>query len=209
MSLDVEQVTCDAPNAPVLCPPDEDPLLSALSYSTTSRVTRAPQPESDSKSGAESPDAFENGMENSQTLKPKPVPHVPWHCQVIISRPPVPEPPAPKGKEKGKPIPVAEPEYLIRSNTIAGYWELNRRFLRTLSSSVGATPARPAFDDPTGKAAIHASAQISADSLIGEGTKIGERSSIKKSIIGRHCVIGKGAKLSGCILWDFVTVDEK
>lgn len=71
------------------------------------------------------------------------------------------------------------------------------------------TPARVTFDDSAPQPAVHPSAQISADSLVGESTKIGEKSSIKKTIIGRHCVIGKGAKLSGCILWDFVTVDEK
>lgn len=71
------------------------------------------------------------------------------------------------------------------------------------------TPRAPLDDKGQSTAPIHPSAQISADSVVGEGAKIGEKSSIKKTIIGRHCVIGKGAKLSGCILWDFVVVDEK
>jgi translation initiation factor eIF-2B subunit gamma len=52
-------------------------------------------------------------------------------------------------------------------------------------------------------------AQIGPDSLIGQGTRVAEKAGIKKSIIGRHCVIGKGAKLTGCVLWDFVVVEEK
>ncbi|MFS2022040.1 hypothetical protein ACEN88_36465 [Massilia sp. CT11-108] len=45
--------------------------------------------------------------------------------------------------------------------------------------------------------------------MIGQGSRVGEKASIKKCIIGRHCVIGKGAKLTGCVLWDFVVVEEK
>lgn len=52
-------------------------------------------------------------------------------------------------------------------------------------------------------------AQISPDSLIGGSTRVAEKASIKKCVVGRHCVIGKGAKLTGCVLWDFVVVEEK
>jgi translation initiation factor eIF-2B subunit gamma len=149
----------------VLCPPESDPLAAALARSTTQ--LRVEEPEQD--------------LETSQII----VQPVHWECQIIITKPP----PAPVGK-KGY-----EPEHLIRANTLAGYWEMNRRFIKQLA----AMPRAP-YDSP---------AQISVDSLVAESCKIGERASLKKTIVGRHCVIGRGAKLSGCILWDFCTVDEK
>jgi len=39
--------------------------------------------------------------------------------------------------------------------------------------------------------------------------KLGSNTSIKKSIIGRHCKIGDGVKIINCILLDHVTIDEK
>ncbi len=46
------------------------------------------------------------------------------------------------------------------------------------------------------------------DTVIASTTKVGERSQIKKSIIGRHCVIGKNVRLTGCIVWDFVNIAD-
>jgi NDP-sugar pyrophosphorylase family protein len=51
-------------------------------------------------------------------------------------------------------------------------------------------------------------AQVSADSLVPHTTRVGERTSIKKSLIGRHCVIGKNVRLSNVIVWDFVNIAD-
>ncbi|WWC59419.1 uncharacterized protein I303_101975 [Kwoniella dejecticola CBS 10117] len=153
-----------------------------------------------------------------------------WKCKVIICAPTTPATPATaqasnsasgqnQGKgQKGKAVvPEVEPDYLIRANSLAGYWELNRRFLKSLSLNgmngtskmVMPKQNQASVEDATGSTpAISPQSQISPDSLIGEGTRVAERASIKKCIIGRHCNIGKGAKLTGCVLWDFVTVEE-
>lgn len=144
--------------------------------------------------------------------------HVDWKCQAVVI---APEPVSAastqtqgKGKDKSKAAP-AEPAYLIRANSLAGYWELNRRFLRSMppNITVQAPPASPALprgeDGSIPGPPISSSAQISPDSLLGEGTRVGDRASIKKCVVGRHCNIGRGAKLTGCVLWDFVTVEEK
>jgi translation initiation factor eIF-2B subunit gamma len=155
-----------------------DPLASALARSTTSaQGTSITYP---------TPPPASPIIEDIETPVLPKLPQEPWQCQVIITAPPTP----PNAK--------AESDYLIRVNSLAGYWELNRRFIRSLAGS-----SRPTDD------LISPSAQISPDSLLGEGTRVGERASVKKCIVGRHCVIGKGAKLTGCILWDFVTVEEK
>jgi ADP-glucose pyrophosphorylase len=55
---------------------------------------------------------------------------------------------------------------------------------------------------------IDLKAQVSADSLVSSTTRVGERTSIKKSLIGRHCVIGKNVRLSNVIVWDFVNIAD-
>jgi translation initiation factor eIF-2B subunit gamma len=129
-----------------------------------------------------------------------------WNCRIIVhAPPPPPEPVTTKSGKPDKSKPVAEAEHLIRANSLAGYWEMNRRLIRSLPTGPGSTPRIAQSEE----GAVSASAQISPDSIIGQGTRVGERASIKKCVVGRHCVIGRGAKLTGCVLWDFVVVEEK
>ncbi|WWC87061.1 uncharacterized protein L201_001946 [Kwoniella dendrophila CBS 6074] len=159
-----------------------------------------------------------------------------WKCKVILTAPqPISESTSTsnqnqqgkgkqsRGGDKSSSSQPIEPDYLIRANTLAGYWELNRKFLRSLSANPTINQSRSAnnsqilpnkqaqqsIEDASGTIpAISPQSQISPDSLIGEGTRVGDRASIKKCIIGRHCNIGKNAKLTGCVLWDFVTIEE-
>ena len=55
---------------------------------------------------------------------------------------------------------------------------------------------------------IDGKAQISADSKIGHSTRVEERASIKKSVVGRHCVIGKMTKIVGCVILDHCIVED-
>lgn len=50
--------------------------------------------------------------------------------------------------------------------------------------------------------------QIGADSLIGPDTQIGEKSSIKHSVIGSSCVIRDRTSITNCLLMNSVTVEE-
>ena len=139
----------------------------------------------------------------------------PWTCRVIVCGPAHTSEPTPteKSGKVDKTKPNIEPDHLIRANSLAGYWELNRRFLRNLSGSGPTTSPRvvntATMTDEAALPPLSSSAQISPDSLLGEGTRVGDRASIKKCIVGRHCNIGRGAKITGCVLWDFVTVEEK
>lgn len=51
--------------------------------------------------------------------------------------------------------------------------------------------------------------QIGPDSMIGEGSKMGERCSVKKSVIGSHCTIGKNVQISRSIIMDYVVIEDK
>lgn len=44
--------------------------------------------------------------------------------------------------------------------------------------------------------------------MIGDSTQVAGRSTIKKSVIGRHCVIGKMAKIVGCVLLDHCVIED-
>lgn len=50
--------------------------------------------------------------------------------------------------------------------------------------------------------------QIGADSLIGSDTQVGEKSSIKRSVIGSSCVIRDRVTVTNCLLMNSVTVEE-
>ena len=55
---------------------------------------------------------------------------------------------------------------------------------------------------------IDAKAQISTDSNIGHSTRVEERASIKKSVVGRHCVIGRAVKIAGCVILDHCVIGD-
>ncbi|KAM9110437.1 translation initiation factor eIF2B subunit gamma isoform 4-T8 [Megaptera novaeangliae] len=61
---------------------------------------------------------------------------------------------------------------------------------------------------------VHSSAQIvskhlvGVDSLIGPDTQVGEKSSIKHSVIGSSCVIRDRVTVTSCLLMNSVTVEE-
>lgn len=199
----------------VLDPPTRDPLAAALARSSNSDYPASsplspvstpssnPTPLPRSSQGSPSP----TRLNESTTIYPTPNTHSrPWKCQIMVHAPipPVVEVPS-KGSKVDKNKTPACAEHLIRANSLAGYWELNRRLIRNLPTGPGSV-ARIAS---TEEGAISSSAQISPDSIIGQGTRAGERASIKKCVVGRHCVIGRGAKLTGCVLWDFVVVEEK
>jgi translation initiation factor eIF-2B subunit gamma len=103
----------------------------------------------------------------------------------------------------------------IRVHDLYSYIEVNRRvsptlcvpcFTDALQALSAANYTLPT--DPENRALIDQKAQISADTIIGDSTKVSERTTIKKSIIGRHCIIGKMVKIVGCILLDHCIIED-
>ncbi|KAG1407640.1 hypothetical protein G6F60_002057 [Rhizopus arrhizus] len=85
-----------------------------------------------------------------------------------------------------------------RGNTIASYSELNRYVTKQ-----GANIIR----QPT-TAEIAPRTQVGNDSVIGEYTKIDEKSSVKKSCVGAHCIIGKNVKIANSVIMDHVVISD-
>ena len=50
--------------------------------------------------------------------------------------------------------------------------------------------------------------QVGQDSMVGEGSTIGEKVSVKRSIIGKHCTIGDKVKILNCVIMDHVNIKD-
>jgi len=87
-----------------------------------------------------------------------------------------------------------------QANNLYSYLEINRSFLEQAAQNQTGPPAKVPL--------IDVKAQISADSSIGQSTRVEERASIKKSVIGRHCVIGKMTKIVGCVILDHCIIED-
>lgn len=79
-----------------------------------------------------------------------------------------------------------------------------RQFLKAHAIAAQAQPATP----PATPGLIDSKAQVSTDSIVGFSTKVGERTNVKKSVVGRHCVIGRNVRINGCVIMDFVVVGD-
>ncbi|GAA94834.1 uncharacterized protein L969DRAFT_612468 [Mixia osmundae IAM 14324] len=84
--------------------------------------------------------------------------------------------------------------FCIRGNTVKSYIELNRYALRS----------------PSTHAAGHqgASSTVSADSLVAQNTTMGEKSMVRRSIVGKLCTLSSGCKVLNSVLMDSVVVGE-
>ncbi|KAG0171193.1 Eukaryotic translation initiation factor 2B, subunit 3 gamma, 58kDa [Apophysomyces sp. BC1015] len=85
-----------------------------------------------------------------------------------------------------------------RGNTIASYGELNR-YATKQGASIMRVPS---------SAEVAPKTQVGNDSIIGEYTKIDERSSVKKSCVGAHCVIGKNVRIANSVIMDHVVISD-
>ncbi|KAI8907157.1 nucleotide-diphospho-sugar transferase [Gorgonomyces haynaldii] len=88
--------------------------------------------------------------------------------------------------------------FSARLNTIANYAEVNRWIVKSLSDQ----------DRISQTSTVEPKTQVGQDSMVGEGTTIDERCSVKKTIIGNHCVIGKNVKMTNSIIMDYCTIED-
>lgn len=102
---------------------------------------------------------------------------------------------------------IMEEGTAFRVNTIQSYLDANHEVTKGTS---GYLP----IEKPGRNNYIHESAivdgktQVGPECIVGDGTKVGERVAIKKSIIGKHCTIGNNAKIVNSIVMDHVTIGD-
>ena len=64
------------------------------------------------------------------------------------------------------------------------------------------------FPDEEMAAPPQGKAQVGTDCLIGEGTHLSDKCSIKHSVLGQNCTIEDKVRIINCVLMDNVTVKE-
>lgn len=89
-----------------------------------------------------------------------------------------------------------------RANTLPAYSDANKQILKGVCASF---ITGPKVHPDTG---IDPKAQVGPDSIVGHGSQIGEKTSVKRSVIGQHCHIGKNVKIANCVIMDYVTVED-
>ncbi|KAJ1564649.1 hypothetical protein HK096_006947, partial [Nowakowskiella sp. JEL0078] len=93
---------------------------------------------------------------------------------------------------------VASEGLCLRVNTLWNYAEANRLMTKIFNENGGITST----------AEINPSTQKSLDVLVGDGTRINERCTLKKSVIGNHCTIGKNVKIVNSVIMDYVIISD-
>ncbi|WFD27721.1 Translation initiation factor eIF-2B subunit gamma [Malassezia nana] len=146
-------------------------------------------------------------------------------CEMLVAHlRPEPQRPLPPAQllEAERPSATADQGFIARANTVPTYLECNRFLLKLASSQAmqaslaapfplpatlgcGNVPWEASRDEDS---PIHPRAQLSADCLVGAGTQIDERATIKHSILGRNCVIGKGVRIMRSVLMEGVVVGD-
>lgn len=95
--------------------------------------------------------------------------------------------------------------YCLRANTLASYIQANMDVAKggvTLYEKV-------TEENEAVKETNFVLRSFSSDSSRGVGVEVGGRSTIKKSCVGPHCVIGSNVRLTNCILMDHVKIADK
>jgi translation initiation factor eIF-2B subunit gamma len=92
-----------------------------------------------------------------------------------------------------------------RANTLGSYLDTNLR----LAKGSGVTTVKTGTPRQSSMTEVSAKTQIGGDSLVGDGTRIGDRCSVKRSVIGPHCTIGKNVKISDSVVMEHCTIEDK
>eukprot|EP00698_Gefionella_okellyi_P018290 TRINITY_DN5467_c0_g1_i2.p1 TRINITY_DN5467_c0_g1~~TRINITY_DN5467_c0_g1_i2.p1 ORF type:complete len:385 (-),score=57.18 TRINITY_DN5467_c0_g1_i2:197-1351(-) len=99
----------------------------------------------------------------------------------------------------------------VRATTLPAYTDLNRLVAR--GGVPGYLPWEPIGKDnvfmDVRTATLGQKTQIGRDCVAGAQLHIGEKSFVKTSIIGKHCVVGNNVKLNNAIIMDHVTIADK
>lgn len=87
----------------------------------------------------------------------------------------------------------------FRSNHPSVLMEANRHFMKERARNHGQAHASV---DKQSRAAV------GIDSLIGDETTLGQKTNVKRTVVGRDCKVGDRVRLTGCLVMDGVVIDS-
>ncbi|KAJ6844267.1 translation initiation factor eIF-2B subunit gamma isoform X2 [Iris pallida] len=98
-------------------------------------------------------------------------------------------------------------KYCARLNSIQAFNDINRDVVGEASHLSGYT-----FSAQNN--IVHPSAELGSKTTVGpqcmlaEGSKLGDKCSVKRSVIGRHCRIGSNVKIVNSVVMNHVTIED-
>ncbi|XP_044483374.1 translation initiation factor eIF-2B subunit gamma isoform X2 [Mangifera indica] len=98
-------------------------------------------------------------------------------------------------------------KYCVRLNSIQAFMDINRDVIGEASHLSG-------YSFSAQKYIMHPSAEIGSKTtigpqcMVGEGSQMGDKCSVKRSVVGRHCRIGSNVKVVNSIVMNHVTIGD-
>jgi len=109
-------------------------------------------------------------------------------------------------------------DFCVRVNTTAAFCEINKSILKLMpdlfqdshskSPSPEATTSTRKSESESISASTSANSSRQGDSLIGDGTKLGAKAVVKRSVIGKNCQIGDHVKIENSVILDGVVIGD-
>ncbi|KAL0823773.1 hypothetical protein Bca101_047450 [Brassica carinata] len=100
-----------------------------------------------------------------------------------------------------------ESKYCVRLNSIQAFMDVNRDVIGDANHLSGYT-----FSSHHN--IVHPSAELGSKTtvgphcMLGEGSQVGDKCSVKRSVIGRHCRIGSNVKVVNSVVMDHATIGD-
>ncbi|OIT38624.1 PREDICTED: translation initiation factor eIF-2B subunit gamma [Nicotiana attenuata] len=102
---------------------------------------------------------------------------------------------------------ASKSNYCVRLNSIQAFSDINRDVIGDAShlSDYSFSPQNNIIH-PT--AVLGSKTTVGPHCMLGEGSQMGDKCSVKKSVIGRHCRIGSNVKVVNSVIMDHVTIGD-
>ncbi|CAG5133501.1 unnamed protein product [Candidula unifasciata] len=97
--------------------------------------------------------------------------------------------------------------FCVRANTVAAYFEACKQMPRLIGTFWNNKKKEALLNVPE-STTIKPKSQVGADCMLGESVTIGEKVSVKKSVIGKHCKIADKVRITNSVIMDHVTIQD-
>ncbi|GAA0138266.1 translation initiation factor [Lithospermum erythrorhizon] len=102
---------------------------------------------------------------------------------------------------------ASKSNYCARLNSIQAFSDINRDVIGDANHLSGYDfSAQNNIIHPT--AVLGSKTTVGPQCMVGEGSEMGDKCSVKKSVIGRHCRIGSNVKIANSVVMDHVTIGD-
>lgn len=102
---------------------------------------------------------------------------------------------------------VSKSKYCARLNSIQAFGDINRDVVGEATHLTGYTLSpHNNIVHPTAESGSKTT--IGPHCMLGEGSQLGDKCSVKRSVVGRHCRIGSNVKIVNSVVMNHVTIDD-